>query len=105
MSDDPGLDFIEHLFHFFGTRDTIQKIGAVVYAGRWSLLAHSAWNRAKADGKITLFPLGSLDHTGPKGYFGPKSYLKNGQSFLERTVEVVVHVVEHPDDYVLSAVQ
>lgn len=105
MSDDPGLASIEHLFHFFGSKDPVQKIGAIAYAGRWPLLRYSPWNQAKADGKITMFPLGPIGHTGPGGYFDPKSHLKDGQSFLGRTVDIVTQAIEHPDDYVLPTLE
>lgn len=52
MADDPGLDAIEHLYHLYWTRDPVQRIGQIAYAGRWPILSYSPWNRAKAEGKI-----------------------------------------------------
>lgn len=94
MADDPGLDHIKHLYHLFGSKDPVQKIGSIAYAGRWPFLPYSPWNRAKAAGKITMIPIGPIGHTGPKGYFGEKSYLQNGQSHLECSVEAIEDVLQ-----------
>lgn len=93
MADDPGLDHIEHLYHLYGTKDPVQKIGQIAYAGRWPILPYSPWNRAKAAGKITMIAVGPIGHTGAKGYFSVTSYLENGQRFLDRSVEVITQVL------------
>lgn len=98
MSDDPGLDTVEHLFHFYGTKDPVQKIGEILYAGRWPLLPYSPWNQAKKAGKITMLPIGPIGHTGTGAYFDPESHLPDGQSFLDRTVEVVARTIQQQDD-------
>jgi hypothetical protein len=94
MADDPGLDAIEHLYHLYGTRDPVQRIGQIAYAGRWPILSYSPWNRAKAEGKITSIEVGPIGHNGSKGYFSDTSRLENGQSFLDRSVEVIAHVLQ-----------
>ena len=94
MADDPGLNHIEHLCHLYGTRDPIQKIGAIAYAGRWPWFIHSPWNQARAQGKITRIVLGPIGHTGSKGYFSATSRLENGQRFLDRSIEAISEVLE-----------
>jgi hypothetical protein len=94
MADDPGLDHIEHLCHLYGSRDLVQKIGAIAYAGRWPWFIHSPWNRARAQGKITMIALGPIGHAGSKGYLSATSRLKNGQRFLDRSVEAISEVLE-----------
>jgi hypothetical protein len=69
MADDPGLYHIEHLYHFHGSKDIVQPLGAIAYAGRWPILPYSPWNRAKAQGKITMIPAGPVRHNDPEGYF------------------------------------
>ena len=98
MADDPGLAHIEHLYHLYGTKDPVQKIGQIAYAGRWPLLPYSPWNRAETEGKITMIAVGPVGHTGSKGYFSETSHLKNGQSFLDRSVEVTSQVLQNLDD-------
>jgi hypothetical protein len=105
MADDPGLNQVEHLSHLYGTKDSIQKVGQMAYAGRWPLLPHSPWNRAKADHKITLIPLGPIGHTGHGGYFDPASHLEDGRSFLEQTVEAVAQAIGSGRNDAVAAVE
>src|SRR5829696_2516035 len=35
LSDDPGLSSVEHLYHLYGSKDQVQALGGVLYAGRW----------------------------------------------------------------------
>ena len=103
MADDPGLAHIEHLYHLYGTKDPVQKIGQIAYAGRWPLLPYSPWNRAETEGKITMIAVGPVGHTGSKGYFSETSHLKHGQSFLDRSVEVISQVLQNLDDAALPS--
>ena len=105
MADDPGLDFIQHLYHLYGTRDPVHKIGQIAYAGRWPILPYSPWNRAKTDGKITSNAIGSIGHAGSKGYFSDKSQLENGQRFLDRSVDAITQVLHEYTDDTLSPVE
>lgn len=105
MADDPGLDCIEHLYHLYGTKDPIQKIGQIAYAGRWPILPYSPWNRAKAEGKITMMAVGPIGHTGSKGYFSVTSHLENGQRFLDRSVDVITQVLQEYIDKARSLVE
>ena len=105
MADDPGLDYIEHLFHFYGTKDPVQKIGQIAYVGRWPILPHSPWNRAKADGKISMIAVGPIGHTGAKGYFSETSHLKNGQCFLDRSVDAITQVLSRYADETVNPVE
>ena len=98
MADDPGLDYIEHLYHFYGTKDPVQKIGQIAYAGRWPILPYSPWNRAKADGKISMIAVGPIGHTGAKGYFSETSHLENGLCFLDCSVDAITHVLSRYAD-------
>ncbi|GCE13894.1 hypothetical protein [Tengunoibacter tsumagoiensis] len=73
MADDPGLEMIEHLYHFRGSRDPVNRLGAIAYAGRWPLLSYSPWNKARRQGKITEISAGPVTHNDPGGYFLPES--------------------------------
>lgn len=95
LTADRGLDSITHLYHLYGSKDSVQKLAAFFYAGRWPIMAHSPWNRAKAQGKITRINVGPIGHFGVKGYLSTTSYLKNGQRFLDRTVECISQVLAH----------
>ena len=94
LTADPGLDHIAHLYHLYGTKDPVQKLVPAFYAGRWPIRSHSPWNRAKAEGKITMIDVGPIGHNGAKGYLSATSHLDNGQRFLDRTVESIAQVLE-----------
>ncbi len=93
LSDDPGLEHVEHLYHLYGTKDFVHKVGVILYAGRWPVFPRSIWNQAKAQGRIELIAVGPFKHTGRRGYLDPVSHLENGQSHLERTVDTVVRLI------------
>lgn len=87
MASDPGLHFVRRLHHFFGDKDGVQRLGAVMFPERWPLLAHSEWNLAKRDGRIALHPMRDMRHAGPRGYFGLVKF--NGRANSERTLDAV----------------
>lgn len=41
MSDDPGLNRVEQVWHLRGTKDIFEKLGGVMFAGRWPHAAFS----------------------------------------------------------------
>ncbi|ADI13651.1 hypothetical protein [Truepera radiovictrix] len=92
MSADPGLLSLERLYHLYGTRDNVQRLGNIFFPGRWPFIP-SPWNSAKARGIIELIPMGPMDHTGPGGYLDLQSYLPDGRSYLEATTETIVKLV------------
>ena len=94
ISSDPGLLALEHLYHLYGRRDMVQRTGNFLFPGRWPILPYSAWNQAKQKGVIKLIPMGPADHTGPKGYLDAESFLPNGLSYLDATVETIARIVE-----------
>lgn len=96
MGSDPGVTHVEHLYHLRGTRDRVQRLGQLLFPGRWSLFPNSAWNRAVAAGKISVVEMGDIDHNGPGGYLDVDSYLENGQSYMDQTVETIAGLVQTP---------
>lgn len=94
ISADPGLDALERLYHLTGRRDRVQRIGSLLFPGRWPILAHSSWNRARAQGRIHAIDMGPADHTGRRGYLDHETSLEDGRSYLDNTVEVIASIVE-----------
>ena len=95
MADDPGCYRIEHLYHFYGSKDVVQPIGAIAYAGRWPILSYSPWNRAKAHGKITKIPAGPVTHNDPGGYFLAKEdAAEDRPAPQEHIVDTVVSLIQ-----------
>jgi predicted Abi (CAAX) family protease len=80
---------IEHLYHLVGAKDTVEKIGPIMFPGRWKISFLSYWNRAKQRGKITLIPLGPVGHQVPGGLLDSDSYLADGRSFLQQTLDCI----------------
>ena len=97
MADDPGLLHIDHLYHFYGSKDVVQPLGAIAYAGRWPFLSYSAWNKAREQGKITMIPAGPVMHNDPGGYFLPKRNRPHDKPSPEELIhERVIEILQQP---------
>lgn len=93
MAADPGLDYVTHLMHFYGTRDRIEKMGAWVFPRRWPMFSQSSWNRAIADGRLTTRQIGPMTHNGRGGYLDDEVFLKDGRTHFEVTLTCVVDAI------------
>ncbi len=93
LCSDPGLHEVEHLYHIEGTRDWVQRIGAIVFPGRWPLLAGSSWNIAKSQEKITIVEIPGVKHTGTGGYLDGDSRMPGGQSTVAHTLDVLTDLI------------
>ncbi|NKQ37652.1 MAG: hypothetical protein HF973_18830 [Chloroflexi bacterium] len=98
MADDPGILYVEHLYHLNGTKDKFPKVGEILYPGRWPFLKYTAWNQAKRNGKMSVIVPGPMVHTGRHDYFDHKATLPNGQSYLDKTVEVISGIISDIDN-------
>ena len=97
ISDDPGLDQVDHLYHLQSSIDRFPHISEVLYPGRWRVMRHSHWYRAEEAGRISVIDPGPMRHTGRGDYLDRHTLLPNGQSNLDRTIEVVVAALQgHP---------
>jgi len=92
ISADPGLLTLEHLYHLYGARDNVQRLGNIFFPGRWSFIP-SPWNSAKKRGVVELISMGPSDHTGPGGYLDGASHLPDGRSYLDQTVETIAGLI------------
>ena len=80
LTSDPSILEIEHVFHLAGSQDRIQHLGMVLYPGCWPIVRRSAWNRALAQGKRTVIPVGPMTHMRHGDYFSRSMLLPNGRS-------------------------
>ena len=96
MSGNNGIASIERFYHMHGNRDVLAQIGAMMFPKRWPMMAWSDWNLAKAEGRVKLFQLGPVSHSGPNGPIDSRSQLPNGQSHLEQTLKIVLGILETP---------
>ena len=82
-----------HLHRLTSSNDWIERVSTRLFPERWRLFRHSAWNRAKDAGKITVHPLNFADHIGPSSYISPTAHLADGHSYLDRTTETVIGII------------
>jgi pimeloyl-ACP methyl ester carboxylesterase len=94
MSSDPGLYSIRRLTHLYGTKDPLQGLGPKVFPGRWPISKTSAWNKAAAQGKITLVELGPFNHNVKQHYFDMVNTLPDGRTYAEKTIDEIVKAIE-----------
>jgi hypothetical protein len=99
ISADPGLKDVRCLYHLAGSKDNLENIALLMLPGRWPIMKHSSWNRAKKKGKFTYIPMGPMTHNGDGSYLDEKATLDNGKSFLEHTVETVSLIVLQPETF------
>ncbi len=94
MSDDPGFDTVDYLYQVIGGKDFFPKTGEVIFPRRWPIMPHSHWNKIKRDERVTTInPGDTVYHVGGDDYFSDNGKLPNGQSFMEKTVEIVTDVI------------
>ena len=93
LSDDPGIKHVGHLTHFYGEKDPLQKIGEILWSGRWPVMGQSDWNRAKARGRISMIDLGPMAHNSYGGYYDVRVKLPNGDNHCVATANAVRNAV------------
>ncbi|GAB5491855.1 MAG: hypothetical protein Phog2KO_20700 [Phototrophicaceae bacterium] len=93
MSNDPNIEDIEHLYHLYGDNDNLQRLGGIIFPGRWLIATQSYWNKARRSGKIQFIPMGNMIHTGAGGYLDEDSYLDDGRSYLDKTIQTIVDIL------------
>lgn len=93
MSANNNVLKLEHLYHIVGEKDSVERLGPIMFPGRWELFALSYWNRAKRRGKITLISAGPVGHQVPGGYMDPEAVLPDGRTHLHHTVEMILTIL------------
>ncbi len=93
FSSEPGLLVADHVYHIFGSQDYPHRLGLIA-PGRWPIFPSSDWNRARRQGLITQMNIGPMRHSGPGGYLDIKSFLPDGSSYMDKTVETVTTIVQ-----------
>ncbi len=93
MSANNDLLQLEHLYQVVGTKDTVERLGPIMYPGRRKLFPLSYWNRAKRKGKITIISAGPVGHQVPGGYMDPKATLPDRRTNLQQTIEIILQIL------------
>jgi hypothetical protein len=97
ISADKGLLDVRFLFHITGSKDTVERLGTLLFPGRWAFVRGSSWNRAKHRGKFTHIPVGPIKHDSTGGYLDVNARLPDGTTFLDHTTSVIRCIIEHPE--------
>lgn len=93
LSDDYGLDVIRHLWHFRGSNDGLEKLGGILFAGRWPGAVGSPWSRALKQGRISIYNLGPMQHNVTRHYFDTNTLAPDGRTYLEVSAEAIEAVL------------
>jgi predicted Abi (CAAX) family protease len=88
---------LEHLYHLVGDKDTVERIGPVMFPGRWAIFFLSYWNRAQRLGKISQTSLGPVGHQMPGGLMDANQFLPDGRSYLQQTIDRIVGILSGTD--------
>ena len=93
MSGNAKLLELEHLYHFAGDNDGVQRLGPIMFPSRWKIAVLSDWNRAARLGRVSIFSLGPIGHQVPGGIMDPDLALPGGHSALDQTLERIDQVL------------
>ena len=93
ISSNRNILALDGLVHLYGSRDMVQRLGYIFFPQRWPFLRWSAWNKARRAGVIERIPMGPMVHVGPQSYLDPEATLEDGQSYLDKTLEVMTQLL------------
>jgi hypothetical protein len=95
LDSDPGMRAVARMDHLVGDKDIMEKIGQVVYPGRWPMAKASAWNAARREGVLHIHHLPGMAHNTPGGYMDPNAHTQSGQLFPDLTAAAIIDVVQY----------
>lgn len=105
MTGDCDFVAIDHLYHFVGAKDGVERMGPRMFASRWKIAFLSNWNRALRLGKISIVPAGPIGHQVPGGYMDPNAKLPDGRTNLVETVANTSHVLRDQTAYLAPKIR
>lgn len=85
---------LEHLYHLVGDKDGVERLGPVMFPGRWRLFPLSYWNRARRRGNISVMSMGPVGHQVPGGILDPAVTLADGRSALNQTIDTILAILQ-----------
>lgn len=85
---------LEQLYHVVGDKDFVERVGPIIFPGRWKMFPLSFWNRAKRRGNISIISPGPIGHQVPGGYMDPKATLPDGRTYLQNTIEIILKILQ-----------
>ncbi|HEY2596706.1 MAG TPA: hypothetical protein VGK33_22660 [Chloroflexota bacterium] len=94
LDSDPGLHVVARLDHLVGDKDIMERIGRIVYPGRWPIARASAWNVARSTGVVEVKHLAGMAHNTPGGYMDPNAHTLSGELFPQLTAETIASTLQ-----------
>lgn len=94
FSADRGLEKVERMIHVYGSKDTVQHIGVLVFPRRWRLMFLSSYNKLRRQGRVQARDIGKLTHNGPGGYLDAEAMHSEGVTLLDYSVEEIAKAIE-----------
>ncbi len=101
MASEPGLDWLDLMYHVQSPTDSIPAYGRVLFPGRWRIMRNSHWNKMVRSDRLRFINMGPMRHNGPGSYLD-ESVVKYGESNLDRTTDVVVRLVQEIQHHLCS---
>ena len=88
FSGEHGFADADRIFHFRGTRDSIEDIGGIVFPTRWYWFVTSPFNQARLQGRYAEALSGPHKHDGNDGYFG-ENRAADGKKYVDITLDKI----------------
>ena len=92
ISGNGGTMEVERLYHVVGDKDLVEKIGPIMFPGRWAIAILSQWNRAKRRGKIRFISQPDMGHNGSEGPMS-QTKLPEGGTRLQKTLDLMAAIL------------
>lgn len=88
FSGENGFAQADRVFHFRGTRDSVEDIGGIVFPSRWYWYATSPFNQARLQGRYAAAFSGPHKHDGDEGYSG-ENLAAEGKKYVDITLDKI----------------
>jgi predicted esterase len=98
FSGENGFADADRIFHFRGSRDSIEDIGGIVFPTRWYWFVTSPFNQARLENRYTEALSGPHQHDGDDGYFG-ENRVADGQKYVDITLDKINQLPIWPSDF------
>ncbi len=92
MASEPGLEYLDFMYHLQSSTDRIPEWGKAMFPGRWPIARRSHWNRMVRSDRLRFVNMGPMRHNGPGSYLDGAT-VKYGESNLGRTTRVIVDLL------------
>ncbi len=95
MSANNNFLKLEQLYHVVGGKDIVERVGPLIFPGRWKIFPLSYWNRAKRRGNISIISAGdAVGHQVPGGYMDPQARFPDGRTYLQNTIAMILKILQ-----------